>query len=59
MERPFAKVTVTEKGARSLRSGHPWVFAGEVLTEETPVGEGLCDSEGSLQGPSDLMEQGE
>ena len=25
MERPFASVTVTEKAARALRGGHPWV----------------------------------
>lgn len=30
-------VTVTEKAARSLRSGHPWVYVAEVLdTRETP-----------------------
>ena len=36
MERPFASITVTEKGARALRSGHPWVYAGEVLTPGDP-----------------------
>ena len=40
MERPFASVTVTEKAARSLRGGHPWVFAGEVLTKESPCPDG-------------------
>ncbi len=40
MERPFASVTVTEKAARSLRAGHPWVFAGEVLTPEQPCPDG-------------------
>ena len=40
MERPFVKLTITEKGARSLRAGHPWVFAGEVLTEEPPGPDG-------------------
>lgn len=37
MERPFASVTVTEKAARALRGGHPWVFAGEVLTKRKPL----------------------
>ena len=40
MERPFVKLTITEKGARSLRAGHPWVFAGEVLTEGDPCPDG-------------------
>lgn len=30
MERPYAKVTITPKGERKLRGGHPWVFEGEV-----------------------------
>ena len=40
MERPFASVAVTEKAARALRGGHPWVFAGEVLTKESPCLDG-------------------
>ena len=40
MERPFASVTVTEKAARALRGGHPWVFAGEALTKESPCPDG-------------------
>ncbi len=40
MERPFKSITVTDKAARSLRSGHPWVFAGEVLTEGDPCPDG-------------------
>ena len=40
MERPFAKVTITEKGARALRSGHPWVYAGEVLSAPDPCPDG-------------------
>ena len=40
MERPFASVTVTEKAARALRGGHPWVFAGKVLTKESPCPDG-------------------
>ncbi len=30
-ERPFPRVTVTPKGEKSLRGGHPWVYAGEVI----------------------------
>ena len=40
MERPFARLTVTEKAARSLRAGHPWVYAGEVLTQGDPCPDG-------------------
>ncbi len=40
MERPFARLTVTEKAARSLRSGHPWVYAGEVRTGGDPCPDG-------------------
>ena len=36
MERPYAKVKITPKGERKLRSGHPWVFDAEV----TEVSEG-------------------
>lgn len=37
MERPFASVTVTEKAARALRGGHPWVFAGGGAHERKPL----------------------
>ena len=30
--RPYPQVTITRKAARSLASGHPWVFEGEVLS---------------------------
>lgn len=32
MARQFAKANVTEKAERSLRAGHPWVYAEEVLS---------------------------
>ena len=40
MDRPFARLTVTEKAARSLRAGHPWVYAGEVITTGDPCPDG-------------------
>ena len=40
MERPFSRLTVTEKAARSLRGGHPWVYAGEVLAQGDPCPDG-------------------
>lgn len=30
--RPYPIVTITKKGQRSIESGHPWVYAGEVLS---------------------------
>lgn len=36
--RNYPRLVVSRKGARLLRSGHPWVFAGEVLRmEPSPV----------------------
>ena len=34
MERPYRKLTITEKGADALRQGHVWVYAGEVTDGE-------------------------
>lgn len=30
MERNYPKATVTEKGEKAMRSGHPWVYADEI-----------------------------
>ncbi|MBQ7932123.1 MAG: rRNA large subunit methyltransferase I, partial [Clostridia bacterium] len=36
------KIFITEKGERHARSGHPWVFEGEVVrTEDNPSDGGL------------------
>lgn len=32
MSRPYAAITVSQKAERSLRGGHPWVYADEVRT---------------------------
>ena len=44
MDRPYAHITVTSKGERALRAGHPWVFDAEV-TEVTgaPAGGDVVD----------------
>lgn len=34
MERKLARFTVTDKGEKSLRGGHPWVYDGEVVAME-------------------------
>ncbi|MSA72488.1 class I SAM-dependent rRNA methyltransferase [Holdemania massiliensis] len=41
--RQFSKVTVTKKAQRSLQGGHPWVYAGEVITAEPTSNGALCD----------------
>ncbi len=40
MERPYPALTITEKGERFLKAGHPWVYAGEVLTPGDPCPDG-------------------
>ncbi|MBR6823603.1 MAG: class I SAM-dependent rRNA methyltransferase [Firmicutes bacterium] len=34
MERPYARVTITEKAERSLRAGHPWVYGEEITAQQ-------------------------
>lgn len=34
MNRPYAKLTITKKGERAARSGHPWVYGEEVIHVE-------------------------
>ena len=45
--RPYPRVVVTKKAARSLRAGHPWVFEGEILRVE-PSQEGTMPEPGGL-----------
>ena len=33
-DRPYPQARITEKGARALRAGHPWVYEGEVTALE-------------------------
>ena len=40
INRIFARVTVTEKGERALKNGHPWVYEGEVLSVEGDFADG-------------------
>ncbi len=39
-DREYQKVNITQRGEKSLRSGHPWVYAGEV-TKETDCRDGV------------------
>ena len=40
MERSFPILTITEKAARSLRQGHPWVYGDEILSASGDCAEG-------------------
>ena len=42
MERPFPALTITDKAARSLQAGHPWVYAGEILADGAPRESAPC-----------------
>ncbi len=39
-QRPYPALRVSAKGERSIKSGHPWVFADEVRAPEQPIEDG-------------------
>ncbi len=41
--RPYSRLTISRKAARSLKEGHPWVFASEVLQSEPAPNGGVVD----------------
>lgn len=41
--RSFPQVSITEKGERHLKTGHPWLYAGEVVSINGCVDGELCD----------------
>ena len=43
-ERAFPKITVSEKGARWVGEGHPWVYASDVRAEEPCENGALVDA---------------
>ncbi len=51
--RPYPRITISRKAAKSLRAGHPWLFAGEILDAE-PAENGsvvdLFEENGTWQG---------
>ena len=58
--RPYPKLIVTRKAARSLKAGHPWVFEGEVLeAEEAPNGSvvDVFEENGTWQGAGLLSKE--
>ena len=52
--RPFIRITVTQKGERALRGGHPWVFSDEITAEESLPEDGslvdVCSQKGKYLG---------
>ena len=58
--RPYPKVVVTRKAARSLKAGHPWVFEGEVLEAEAAEngsGVDVFEENGTWQGAGLLSKE--
>ena len=45
--RPYPKLIITRKAARSLAAGHPWVYAGEVLRVEA-ASDGTAATNGGI-----------
>ena len=59
-ERPYPRVTVTRKAARSLAGGHPWVFEGEVVSAEPAENGAIVDvfeENGTWQGAGLLSQE--
>lgn len=59
-KRPYPKLVVSRKAARALRAGHPWVFAGEVLSADSAPNGSIVDvfeENGTWQGAAFLSEQ--
>ena len=58
--RPYPRIVVTRKAARSLKAGHPWVFEGEVL-EADPCANGsvvdVFEENGTWQGAGLLSQK--
>ena len=58
--RPYPRIIVTRKAARSLKAGHPWVFEGEVLEAEPCANGSVVDvfeENGTWQGAGLLSQE--
>ena len=52
-ERPFPRLNITQKAARSLKNGHPWVYGDEIITSPSDLSDGCivdCFEGSSWQG---------
>lgn len=52
--RAFPQAVITRKAARSLATGHPWVFEGEVIAMRPAPSDGRCATNGDVV---DLVEE--
>ena len=54
MTRSFIKITITPKGERAVRGGHPWVFSDEIISQESVPADGslvdVCSQKGKYLG---------
>ena len=50
MTRAFIKITITAKGERAVRGGHPWVYSDEIVSEESVPEDGSLVDVCSLKG---------
>ena len=52
--RTYIKATITPKGERAVRGGHPWVFSDEILSVEAVPADGslvdVCSQKGKYLG---------
>lgn len=58
--RPYPRIAVTRKAARSLKAGHPWVFEGKVLEAEPCANGSVVDvfeENGTWQGAGLLSQE--
>ena len=58
--RPYPRIVVTRKAARSLKAGHPWVFEGEVIEAEPCANGSVVDvfeENGTWQGAGLLSQE--
>ncbi len=52
-ERPYSKISISAKAARSLKNGHPWVYGDEIQSSEGELKDGAivdCFEGSSWQG---------
>ena len=49
-ERDFPRVTVSDKGSRWVRDGHPWIYEGEIVSADGDIPNGLIVDAVDLKG---------
>ena len=49
-EREFPRVTVSDKGSKWVKTGHPWIYEGEIVSTDTDIPNGSIVDAISLKG---------